>query len=61
VQRAQLGAPRTLGGATRLSQPRPSIGWQRVLLWLVLGAGIVLLGWMAYRLARDLGSRSGGP
>jgi hypothetical protein len=61
VQRAQLGAPRTLGGATRLSQPRPSVGWQRVLLWLVLGAGIVLLGWMAYRLARDLGTRSGGP
>jgi hypothetical protein len=61
VQRAQLGAPHTLGGATRRSQPPPSIAWQRLLLWLVLGAGIVLLSWMAYRLARDLGARSAGP
>jgi hypothetical protein len=50
---AQSGVVTPLGGPSRLNAPLDAKRW---LLWatLVLGAGI--LGWMAYRLARQVGT-----
>jgi Protein of unknown function (DUF3999) len=60
VQRAELGTPRWAGGPARL-QPGPRvIPWKMLILWSTLGVGIALLGWMAYRLSREL-SRAPAP
>jgi hypothetical protein len=60
VERAELGAPRSAGGAARL-QPAPRfVPWKMVILWSTLGLGVVLLGWMAYRLSREI-SRAPAP
>ena len=53
VQEASLGTVRLAGGPTRLESPRV-VPWKRLILWLVLAAGIVLLAWMAYSLSREL-------
>ncbi len=53
---ARPGAPRTLGGLTALQPPPPPVSWKKWLLWLILGAGVVLLGWMAWRWLHQLGS-----
>jgi hypothetical protein len=60
VQRAELGTPRSAGGPARL-QPAPRVvPWKMVILWSTLGVGIMLLGWMAYRLSREI-SRAPAP
>jgi hypothetical protein len=60
VQQAELGTPRSAGGPTRL-QPGPRvIPWKMLMLWSTLALGISLLGWMAYRLSREL-SRAPAP
>jgi hypothetical protein len=59
VEAAELGAPRTLGGAALLNEPRAGIRWRLTLLWLALAAGIALLAFMAYRLAAELRSPPG--
>ena len=57
VLRAELGAPRSLGGSERL-QPAPRVfPWKMTVLWAVLAAGVMLLAGMAYRLSRELGQR----
>jgi hypothetical protein len=54
VQQAELGTPRSAGGPARL-QPAPRVvPWKMLILWSTLGLGILLLGWMAYRLSRDV-------
>jgi hypothetical protein len=54
VQQAELGTPRSAGGPARL-QPAPRVvPWKMLILWSILGAGIMLLGWMAYRLSREV-------
>jgi len=56
VLRAESGAPQPLGGSAR-RQPAPrQFPWKVTVLWTVLGLGVVLLGYMAYRLSRELGS-----
>jgi hypothetical protein len=60
VQQAELGTPRSAGGPARL-QPAPRVvPWKMVILWSTLGVGIMLLGWMAYRLSREI-SRAPAP
>ncbi|MEP7247666.1 MAG: DUF3999 family protein, partial [Gammaproteobacteria bacterium] len=57
ITRAQLAEARTLGGESKLQrapEPGEPISWQRVLLWAALAAGVALLAFMAYRLAKDL-------
>lgn len=53
-QPARLGAALTLGGAERLKLPLSSRPWRRWLLWGVLGAGVAVLGGMAWRLVQQL-------
>ena len=60
VQQAELGTPRSAGGPARL-QPAPRlVPWKMMTLWSTLGVGILLLGWMAYRLSREV-SRTPAP
>jgi hypothetical protein len=60
VERADLGTPRAAGGPARL-QPAPRfVPWKLVTLWSTLGLGVLLLGWMTYRLSREI-SRAHAP
>jgi hypothetical protein len=58
----RAGPPITLGGKQRLREPIDAKRW---LLWASLALGALLLGWMAFRLAKEMGltpatdSRSG--
>jgi hypothetical protein len=54
ILRAQLGAPKSLGGSARIMPPRALFPWKLAILWAVLGLGVVLLAWMVYRLSREL-------
>ncbi len=54
TQPAQLGAPEVLGGEQRLTLSLADRSWRTWILWAVLGAGVLLLGWMAARLARQM-------
>jgi hypothetical protein len=57
--RATTGAVLTLAGDSALREP---VDWQRWTLWGSLLLGVVLLGWMALRLGRQLsGARSEPP
>lgn len=51
---ARLGAQEALGGEQRLSLALADRSWRTWILWAVLGAGVLLLGWMAARLARQM-------
>ena len=54
VVRATAGAQRLLGGEARLQAPPPPLPWKSWILWAVLGLGVALLAWMAYRLSKQL-------
>lgn len=59
VATAALGARRTLGGESRRVAPPPPFPWRAALLWAVLALGVLVLGVMAWKLARETG-RGGG-
>jgi len=48
---ARAGEPMTLGGAEQLRKP-PDV--KRWVLWAALVLGVVVLGWMAWRLSREM-------
>jgi len=48
---ASLSKPESSGGESLLGTPFP---WRTPLLWGVLIVGAGLLGWMAYRLSKDV-------
>lgn len=54
AQPARLGARETLGGEYRLTLSLKERSWRTWLLWAALGAGVLMLGWMATRLARQM-------
>jgi uncharacterized protein DUF3999 len=54
VLRAQLDDPHSVGGSARLLPPARAFPWKLTVLWAVLGLGVALLAWMAYRLSREL-------
>lgn len=54
IGRAVLGVARTLAGDAALVPPAPPLPWQRILLWIVLAAGVLLLGRMAVSLYRGM-------
>jgi hypothetical protein len=56
AQPARLGAREVLGGEQRLSLSLAERSWRTWVLWAVLGVGVVLLGWMAARLAQQMKS-----
>lgn len=51
VKPAVLGEPITLAGAKRLREP---IDYKKWALWVSLILGVAVLGWMAYRLSRQM-------
>jgi hypothetical protein len=55
VSRAALEIPVALGGAGRRALPARIIPWKMAVLWTVLALGVLLLAWMSYRLAREIG------
>ena len=57
VPLAALGMRRELGGAAALVAPRP-FPWRTAALWTVLIAGVLVVGAMAVRLAREMRSQS---
>jgi hypothetical protein len=55
IRGATFGEPRSLGGESRLQPvPKKMFSTRSAILWGVLGLGVALLAWMAYRLAREL-------
>lgn len=54
AQPARLGTRETLGGEDRLTLSLKQRSWRTWLLWAALGTGVLLLGWMATRLARQI-------
>jgi hypothetical protein len=51
---ALLGERETLGGEARRELAAPAFPGRTTILWTVLGAGVALLAYMAYRLGREL-------
>ena len=54
IQAAQTGTQISLGGAARLSPAPLPLPWKKWILWMVLGVSVLLLGWMAYRLVKQM-------
>jgi len=54
IATAALSAPEASGGDSLLLPPAEPFPWKTPLLWLVLTVGAGLLGWMAYRLSKDV-------
>ena len=52
---AALGSRQVLGGSARLVGNPPDFPWMRAILWGVLVLAVILLAWMAYRLANEPG------
>lgn len=59
IKAAQPGSRIELGGAARLHLPGPPVPWRQWLLWAVLVLGVLALGWMAWRLARQMSRDQG--
>ncbi|WYD79996.1 MAG: DUF3999 domain-containing protein [Candidatus Electrothrix gigas] len=63
VALAQVGPEKILGGRERLvvAQEAQELPWRRWLLWLVLLAGVLIVGMMAFKLYREMnGERPSG-
>lgn len=54
---AEVAKTVSLGGDARLKLPGAPFPWRTWLLWAVLVLGVVILGWMAWRLSRQIGGR----
>ncbi len=52
---ATLGPPESLGGIARLTAPRAPFPRTRAILWAILLLSVVILGWMAFRVAKEHG------
>jgi hypothetical protein len=53
LPQATLGEVEVLGGAASLQEPPTPVNWTTLTLWLVLLAGVSLVGALAYRLVRS--------
>jgi hypothetical protein len=54
VAPASLSPPESSGGDSLLLAPGKPFPWKTPLLWLLLIMGAGLLGWMAYRLSKEV-------
>jgi len=61
VKMAHLGELRVLSGEEALAAPPKPVPWQRLLLWGILFSSVGLLGVLAYRLYRKIGSNPPRP
>ena len=50
----------TLGGEARLNPPSLPHPWKKWILWGVLSVSVLLLGWMAYRLVKQMENHDTG-
>jgi len=55
IKNAQLGEKIGLGGEAMLNPLKPPFPFKQFLLWSVLIGGVFLLGWMAWRLYKQMG------
>ena len=60
IQPAQTGTQITKGGEARLDPAPQTLPWKKWSLWVVLGVAVLLLGWMAFRLLKQLESHDKG-
>jgi hypothetical protein len=60
IDDAMLAKVREAGGPSRLQPPPKPFPWKSVVLWMVLVFGVVALGLMAVRLAREMGKNPVG-
>jgi hypothetical protein len=51
---AMLGSPVILGGESRLKSSFAASAWRNSILWITLIAALAALGWMAYKLMKEL-------
>ncbi len=58
LPRAVAGEPQVVGGADRLLPPPPVTPWRTWLLWFALVGGVLVLGFVAWRLARQMRAAS---
>jgi hypothetical protein len=54
---AHTGVPQILGGPDKLRATPPALPWKKISLWIILGIAVSLLGWMAYRLLKQLNTQ----
>jgi Protein of unknown function (DUF3999) len=54
---ATLGPPQALGGQARLVPKPAPFPWTRAALWSVLILAVILLGWMARKIAQEAGEK----
>ena len=57
AQSTKLGTRVTLGGESRLALVPDPFPWKKWTLWAVLGLGVILMGWMASRLAGQMNEK----
>lgn len=57
IQQIEPGPVQPLGGEQALQPPPATIPWQRILLWLVLVAGVALLALMARSMYKEMGNK----
>ncbi len=57
VSQARVGERRELGGPAVLAVPR-QFPWRLAALWAALGGGVLVVAWMAVRLAREMHAES---
>jgi hypothetical protein len=55
VGSAHRGGMQSLGGEHALGPLQPPVSWKQWVLWSILVAGVALMGWMAFKLHRQLG------
>jgi Protein of unknown function (DUF3999) len=55
---AHTGAQQILGGTDKLQARAPELPWQKISLWIILGIAVLLLGWMAYRLLKQMNTQT---
>lgn len=61
VKPAQLGEAVVLGGASRLQPAPPGLPWKAWLLWAALVSGVGVLGFMVWRLVRQMSASASSP
>lgn len=60
IKSAHIGEKYMLAGIDALTEPEPPLPWRRIILWIVLVAGVLIVGLMAFLLFRQMSVQSRG-